>query len=362
MSATLDALLESADRQNKTNGTITEELKSIGADVRARALEPGLFRKLAPRLDPVALNFTTPVGSSNRPRQQHPSADAKDGRSVLLAQALCEKAKIGDELIEVDDDDEDLARQVVPELTKHERARQAAARGRNTYHRQAALQEFPAVDDDGLAGRDVNHAELPEVEAAVREKCADRQKTTQQIDALIQMSSPKSKQEVQRLTGRVAALNRFISRSTDKCLPFYDTLRKNRKFEWTEKCEDAFRQLKEYLASPPVLAKPVHGEPLFLYRAVSETAVSGVLVGEERGEQKPIFYISKSLTEAETRYPVMEKLALSVLTTARKLRPYFQSHPIVVLSTFPLRSVLHSPSQSSRLAKWAIELSEYNIA
>ncbi|KFK24358.1 hypothetical protein AALP_AAs56437U000100, partial [Arabis alpina] len=57
----------------------------------------------------------------------------------------------------------------------------------------------------------------------------------------------------------------------------------------------------------------------------------------------------------------MEKLALSVLTAARKLRPYFQSHPIVVLSTFPLRSVLHSPSQSGRLAKWAIELSEYDI-
>ncbi|KFK23034.1 hypothetical protein AALP_AAs55118U000100, partial [Arabis alpina] len=175
------------------------------------------------------------------------------------------------------------------------------------------------------------------------------------------MSSPKSKREVQRLTGRVAALNRFISRSTDKCLPFYDTLRKNKNFEWTEKCKDAFRQLKKYLASHPVLAKPVHGEPLFLYIAVSETAVSGVLVREERGEQKPIFYISKSLTDAETRYPVMEKLALSVLTAARKLRPYFQSHTIVVLSTFPLRSVLHSPSQSGRLAKWAIKLSEYDI-
>ncbi|KFK24025.1 hypothetical protein AALP_AAs71737U000100 [Arabis alpina] len=123
MSATLDALLESADRQNKINGTKTEELRSIGADVQPRALEPGLFRKLAPRLDPVALNFTTPVGSSNRPRQQHPSADAKDGQSVLLALAHREKANIGDEPIEVDDDDEDLARQVVPELTKHVSAR-----------------------------------------------------------------------------------------------------------------------------------------------------------------------------------------------------------------------------------------------
>ena len=156
-------------------------------------------------------------------------------------------------------------------------------------------------------------------------------------------------------------MNRFISRSTDKCLPFYDTLKGNKKFEWSEECEKAFQQLKRYLATPPVLAKPVEGEPLFLYIAVSTTAVSGVLIREERGEQKPIFYISKTLLDAETRYPLMEKLAFAVVTSARKLRPYFQSHTIIILTTFPLRTILHSPSQSGRLAKWAIELSEYDV-
>ncbi|XP_013613891.1 PREDICTED: uncharacterized protein LOC106320074 [Brassica oleracea var. oleracea] len=156
-------------------------------------------------------------------------------------------------------------------------------------------------------------------------------------------------------------MNRFISRSTDKCLPFYDTLKGNKKFEWSEECEKAFQQLKRYMATPPVLAKPVEGEPLFLYIAVSATAVSGVLIREERGEQKPIFYISKALLDAETRYPLMEKLAFAVVTLARKLRPYFQSHTIVILTTFPLRTDMHSPSQSGRLAKWAIELSEYDV-
>ena len=99
------------------------------------------------------------------------------------------------------------------------------------------------------------------------------------------MASPKNKREVQRLTGRVAALNRFISRSTDKCLPFYDILRGNKKFEWSEECENAFQPLKQYLASPPILAKPVEGEPLFLYIAVSAMAVSGVLIKEDRGKQ-----------------------------------------------------------------------------
>ena len=182
-----------------------------------------------------------------------------------------------------------------------------------------------------------------------------------QINALIEMASPKNKGEVQRLTGRIAALNRFISRSTDKCLPFYDILRGNKKFEWSEECKNTFQQLKRYLATPPVLAKPVEGEPLFLYIAVSTTAVSGVLIREECGEQKPIFYISKTLLDAESRYPLMEKLACAVVSSARKLRPYFQSHTIVVLTTFPLRTILHSPSQSCRLAKWAIELSEHDI-
>ncbi|XP_024011258.1 uncharacterized protein LOC112086525 [Eutrema salsugineum] len=123
----------------------------------------------------------------------------------------------------------------------------------------------------------------------------------------------------------------------------------------------AKQELKTYLASPPILAKPVEGEPLFLYIAVSATAVSGVLIREERSEQKPIFYISQTLTDAETRYPQIEKVALAVVVSARKLRPYFQSHSSVVFATLPLRSILHSPSQSGRLAKWAIELSEYDI-
>ena len=182
-----------------------------------------------------------------------------------------------------------------------------------------------------------------------------------QITALIEMASPRTERDMQRLTRRVAALNHFISWSTDKCLPFYDTLKGNKKSEWTEECEKAFQQLKHYLATPTVLAKPVEGKPLFLYIAVSVTAVSGVLIREERSEQNPIFYISITLLVAETHYPMMEKLALAVVMSARNLRPYFQSHTIVVLTSFPLRTIFHSPSQYGRLAKWAIGLSKYDI-
>ena len=78
-----------------------------------------------------------------------------------------------------------------------------------------------------------------------------------QINALKAMPSPRSIRETQRLIGQVAALNQFISRSTDKCLPFYKMLKGNKKFDWTPECESAFQELKAYLASSPVLSTPV---------------------------------------------------------------------------------------------------------
>ena len=67
------------------------------------------------------------------------------------------------------------------------------------------------------------------------------------------------------------------------------------------------------------------------------------------------------MIDAETRYPAMEKLELAIVMSAQKLRPHFQSHPIVMMTSQPIRTILHSPTQSGRLAKWAIELSEYDI-
>ncbi|KAF8093777.1 hypothetical protein N665_0378s0007 [Sinapis alba] len=167
--------------------------------------------------------------------------------------------------------------------------------------------------------------------------------------------------EVQRLTGRIAGLNRFISRSTDKCLPFYDLLRGNKKFVWGERCEEAFDQLKLYLTTPPVLAKPDKGDTLYLYVAVSTTAVSSILVKQDWEEKMPIFYTSKRMTDAETRYSTLEKMVLAMITSARKLRPYFKSHSIIILTNLPLRTIMQNANHSGRLSKWAVKLSEYDV-
>ncbi|KAL5574290.1 hypothetical protein UlMin_023887 [Ulmus minor] len=182
-----------------------------------------------------------------------------------------------------------------------------------------------------------------------------------QIRSIMNIQSPASIRDVQRLTGRVAALSRFISRSSEKCHLFFSTLRKSKDFEWTPACEQALQDLKRYLTSPPLLSKPKDGEQLYIHLAVSEGAVSAVLVRHEDGKQFPVYYVSKSLLDADTRYTQLEELALALVTAAPKLRPYFQCHPITVYTTYPLKSILHKPELSGRLTKWTVELGEYDI-
>ncbi|XP_062155173.1 uncharacterized protein LOC133863227 [Alnus glutinosa] len=173
------------------------------------------------------------------------------------------------------------------------------------------------------------------------------------------MPSPRTTKQLQQLTGRLAALNRFVSRSSDKCLPFFKVLKKA--FSWTKECERAFAELKTYLTNPPLLSRPVEGEILYLYLAVSQTAVSLVLVREELGKQRPIYFTSKVLHGAEERYLRIEKLAYALVISARRLRPYFQAHAVRVLIEYPLRKILHKPDLSGRLVNWVIELGQYDI-
>ncbi|KAL0409949.1 UNVERIFIED_CONTAM: Retrovirus-related Pol polyprotein from transposon opus [Sesamum latifolium] len=130
------------------------------------------------------------------------------------------------------------------------------------------------------------------------------------IRAIIDMKAPTCLNEAQRLTGRIAALSRFISKSAEKSLPFFKTLRK---------------------------ARHLNG------------AVSFVLIREEDGKQLPIYYVSKVLNRAEGRYTPIEKMALALVVTARRLRPYFLSHPIGVRTNTPLKQTLDKPDTSGRL-------------
>ena len=183
-----------------------------------------------------------------------------------------------------------------------------------------------------------------------------------QLKAILESPAPSSRKEVQQLTSILAALEQFISRFTNRLKPFFAALRGANRAGWNEECDRAFTQIKQYLAEPPILASLDTDETLFVYLAVSDTAVSVALFKEsEDGKQRHVFFDRKSLADAETRYNHLEQAVLALWIAAKKLRPYFQVHPIVVLTDLPLWSTIHKPDLSGRMVRWAIKLSEYDI-
>ena len=179
------------------------------------------------------------------------------------------------------------------------------------------------------------------------------------IKVVLDMPPPSNIKEVQRLTRRIAALSRFVSKASDKCQPFFQVLKKA--FQWDTHCKEAFAALKANLSSPPILVSPSEGELLTLYLGVSDFSTSAVLIRDKDRVQHPVYYCSRALRGVEERYPRMEKLILALVTVARKLRPYFQAHTIEVPTEYPMKQVLHKPKTSGRLMKWALELSEFDI-
>lgn len=141
--------------------------------------------------------------------------------------------------------------------------------------------------------------------------------------AVIDLPSPRTLKEVQSLNGKLAGLNRFLSKSADKSLPLFKTLMKCTKkgdFRWTE---EAFQQLKHQLASLPKLVAPRPGEELIMYLSATHGAVSAVLLTDRNSVQTPIYFVSKALKKTKTNYNAMEKLVLALVFAAKRLRRYF---------------------------------------
>ena len=181
------------------------------------------------------------------------------------------------------------------------------------------------------------------------------------------MGPPRSVKDVQKLTGYMAALNRFISRLGEKGLPFFKLLKKTNKFEWTEEANEAFKKLKAYLTSSLILTPPKKYEDMMLYIAATSTMISTAIVIEREEEwrvykvQHPIYYISEVLSESKIRYPHVQKLLCALLITSRKLRQYFESHKITVVTDFPLGDILHNKDAMRRISRWAVELGALSI-
>jgi hypothetical protein len=220
----------------------------------------------------------------------------------------------------------------------------------------------------------------------------------------------------------MAALGRFIARSGEKALPFFKLMKRTGKFEWTPEADKAFAELKRYLMSPPIMVAPTFHEPLLLYIAATPRTTSAVLVMERDAKviakeeidppcpgapreveaaipsipqeeppaaaspteplsqsdvpelqeektpedtakvQKPVYFVSTMLRDTRERYTMQQKLLYTLLIASRKLRHYFQGHPIKVVTNRPLETILHNTNVTGRVAEWAVELQPFEIS
>nr|GEU30675.1 reverse transcriptase domain-containing protein [Tanacetum cinerariifolium] len=157
-------------------------------------------------------------------------------------------------------------------------------------------------------------------------------------EAVLQLPSSRIIKEVQSLNGKLANLNRFLSKSAEKSLPLFQTLKKCIKksdFYWTAEAEQAFQLLKQHLSELPLLVAPKPQEELIIYLSATYGAISAVLMTERGTAQTPIYFISRALQRPELNYSSMEKL--------------------------PIKQVMSRPDVAGRLQKWSSMLGEHNI-
>jgi ribonuclease HI len=184
----------------------------------------------------------------------------------------------------------------------------------------------------------------------------------EKIAAITNMGPIKDLKGVQRVMGCLAALSRFISRHGEKGLPLYRLLRKAERFTWTPEAEEALRNLKALLTNAPILVPPAAGEALLIYVAATTQVVSVAVVVKRQEEghalliQRPVYFISEVLSKTKICYPQIQKLLYAVILTRRKLRHYFESHPVTMVSSFPLGEIIQCREASGRIEKWAVEL------
>ena len=183
-------------------------------------------------------------------------------------------------------------------------------------------------------------------------------------EAVKTMKPPTTKKELQKLIGKINFVRRFISNLSGRIEPFMGLvkIKSDDEFRWGAEQQQAFDEIKEYLSKPPVLVPPQQDRPFYVYLSVGDTSIASVLVQKHDGQERVVFYLSRRMLDAETRYPEIEKLCLCLYFTCTKLRHILLSaETIVICKSDVIKHMLSAPVLKGRLGKWMFALSEFDI-
>jgi hypothetical protein len=183
--------------------------------------------------------------------------------------------------------------------------------------------------------------------------------------AIMETQPPTTKKQLQSLLGKINFLRRFISNLSGKAHPFSPLLRKQKgdQFHWGQDQQKAFEDIKNYLSNPPTLIPPIRNKSMKLYIAASDSTIGSMLAQkDENNVEKAIYYLSRVLNDAETRYSDIEKLCLCLYFSCNKLKHYIKPIEVYIYSHFDvIKHMLSKPILHSRIGKWVLALTEYSL-
>ena len=181
------------------------------------------------------------------------------------------------------------------------------------------------------------------------------------IEAVKKMPVPKSVKQIRRFIGMCNFYRRHIEGFASIASPLTDLMKKNRKFEWTDKCTTAFEVLKKKLISAPVLVKANQSLKFELHTDASDSHVGASLMQLEDGKGlQPIGYYSKKLNAAERKYAVTDREALAVVSACRFFSHYLWCKPFTVLTDHqPLTTIFKKRTSCPRMSRYILEMRDY---
>jgi hypothetical protein len=184
------------------------------------------------------------------------------------------------------------------------------------------------------------------------------------ISAIDKLEARTNKKKLQSLVSKINFIRRFISNLSKRIQPFTPLLKlkADQKFVWGEEQHKALNNIKQYYKSPSVLMPPQDKKSVKLYLSANEQAIRSALVQEFEGKERVIYFISRRLLDAETRYSAVKRLCLCLYFSCTKLRPYLLTvECIVVCKDDIVKYMLSLPILKGRIGKWILALPKFDF-